>query len=82
MVFFYVWVVSKILIATLFYVGGETVSLILLLLTDTTLISLLGAVFLVNVMTHNDSVTMSNWLSCYKSDPDHSLPGLPTYNEQ
>ena len=52
--------------------GGETVSLILLLLTDTTLISLLGAVFLVNVMTHNDSIKMSNWLSCYKSDPDHS----------
>jgi hypothetical protein len=50
------------------------------LVTDTTLISLLGAVFLVSVKTHNDSITMSNWLSCYKSDPDHSLPGLPTYN--
>jgi len=44
-------------------VGGETVSLILLLLTDSTLISLLGSVFHVNVMTHNESVTMSNWLS-------------------
>jgi len=61
-------------------VDGETVSLILLLQTDTTLISLLGAVFPVNVLINNDSVTISNWLSCYKSDPDHSLPGLPPCN--
>ena len=62
--------------------GGETVSLILLLLIDTTLMSLLGTVFLVHVITRNDSITMSNWLSCYNRDSDHSLPGLPGYNEQ
>jgi hypothetical protein len=50
-VFFYLWVVSKIWVATLFLVGGETVALILLLVNDTTLLSLLGAVFLVSVMT-------------------------------
>lgn len=80
--FFYLWVVSKIWVATLFYVGGETVALILFLLNYITLSSLLGAVFLLSVMTRNDSVTMLNWLSCYKSDPDHSLTGLPTCNEQ
>jgi hypothetical protein len=65
-VFFYLWVVSKIWVATLFCVGGETVALILLLVNYTTLLSLLGAVFLISVMTCNDSVTMLNWLSCYK----------------
>lgn len=71
---------NKIWVTTLFGLGGETVSLVSLLVTDSTLMSLLGAVF-VNIMTC-DNVVMSTWLSCYKSDPDHSLPGLPTDNEQ
>ena len=65
---------TRIWVATLFRVDGETVSLVLFLLTDSTLIRLLGATF-VNIMTH-DNVAMLTWLSCYKSDPDHLLPGF------
>lgn len=73
------WVVTKIWVTTLFRVGGETISLVWLLVTDSTLMSFLGAVF-VNIMTC-DNVAMSTWLSCHKSDPHHSLPGLPTYEQ-